>query len=87
MYIVNFDESQYQSLSIIQSVGLDNLGTNKLQESANDKKTWKQKSNEVFRGRRALVSVFPYNYHHQYFRRSTTKECIKCQHINFRFSF
>ena len=30
--------------TLLQSVGLDNHGTNKLQESANDKKTWKQKT-------------------------------------------
>ena len=47
----------------LQSVGLDNLGTNKLQSSANDKKTWKQKTDEVLRGRRALDSVSPYNHH------------------------
>ena len=44
--------------TLLQSVGLDNLGANKLQESANDKKTWKQKTDEVLRGRRALVEVF-----------------------------
>ena len=43
--------------TLLQSVGLDNLGTYKLQESANDKKTWKQKTDEVLHGRRALDSV------------------------------
>ena len=43
--------------TLLQSVGLDNLGTNKLQESANDKKTWKQKTDEVLRGQRALDSA------------------------------
>ena len=43
--------------TLLQSVGLDNLGTNKLQESANDKKTWKQITYEVLRGRRELDSV------------------------------
>ena len=38
-------------------VCLDNLGTNKLQESADDKKTWKQKTDEVLHGRRALDSA------------------------------
>ena len=47
---------------LLQSVGLDNLGTNKLQESANDKNTWKQKTDGVLRGRRALDSAFPYNH-------------------------
>ena len=28
--------------TLLQSVGLDGLGTNKLQESADDKKIWKQ---------------------------------------------
>ena len=41
--------------TLLQSVGLDNLGTNKLQESANNKKTWKHKFDVVLRGRRALV--------------------------------
>ena len=50
--------------TLLQSFGLDNLGTNKLQESANDKKTWKQKTDEVLRGRRALDSAMPYNHHH-----------------------
>ena len=44
--------------TLLQSVSLDNLGTNKLQESADDKKTWKQKTDEVLHGRRALDSVF-----------------------------
>ena len=39
------------------SVGLDNHGTNKLQETADDKKTWMQKTDKVFRGRRALDSA------------------------------
>ena len=43
--------------TLLQSVGLDNLGTNKLQESADDKKTWKQKTYEVLHGRRALDSA------------------------------
>ena len=43
--------------TLLQSVGLDNLGTNKLQESADDKKTWKQKTDEVLHGRRALDSA------------------------------
>ena len=42
--------------TLLQSVGLDNLGTNKLQESADDKKTLKQKTDEVLHGRRALDS-------------------------------
>ena len=50
--------------TLLQSVGLDNLGTNKLHESADDKKTWKQKTDEVLHGRRALDSAFPYNHHH-----------------------
>ena len=33
--------------TLLQSVGLDNICTNKLQESADDKKTWKQKTDEV----------------------------------------
>ena len=44
--------------TLLQSVGLDNLGTSKLQESADDKKTWKQKTDEVLHGRRALDSAF-----------------------------
>ena len=43
--------------SLFQSVGLGNLGTDKLQESANDKKTLKQKTDEVLRGQRALDSA------------------------------
>ena len=43
--------------TLLQSVGLDNLCTNKLQESADDKKTWKQKTDEVLHGRRALDSA------------------------------
>ena len=43
--------------TLLQSVGLDNLGTNILQESADDKKTWKQKTDEVLHGRRALDSA------------------------------
>ena len=43
--------------TLLQSVGLDNLGTNKLQESADDKKTWKQKTDEVLHGRCALDSA------------------------------
>ena len=43
--------------TLLQSVGLDNLGTNKLQESADDKKTWKQKTDEVLHGRRELDSA------------------------------
>ena len=43
--------------TLLQSVGLDNLGTNKLQESADDKKTWKQKTDEVLHGRRSLDSA------------------------------
>ena len=45
------------TITLLQSVGLDNLGSNKLQESANDKKTWKQKTDEVLHGRRALDSA------------------------------
>ena len=44
--------------TLLQSVGLDNLGINKLQESADDKNTWKQKTDEVLHGRRALDSAF-----------------------------
>ena len=55
--------------TLLQSIGLDNLGTNKnlllLQESANDKKTWKHKTDEVLRGRRALDSLYPYNHRHR----------------------
>ena len=43
--------------TLLQSVGLDNLGTNKLQASANDKNPWKQKNDEALRGRRALDSA------------------------------
>ena len=35
----------------------------KLQESADDKKTWKQKTDEVLHGRRALDSARPFNHH------------------------
>ena len=44
--------------TLLQSVGLDNLGTNKLQESTDDKKTWKQKTDEVLYGRRELDTAF-----------------------------
>ena len=43
---------------VLHSHGDDNLGTNKLQESADDKKTWKQKTDEVLHVRRALDSAF-----------------------------
>ena len=43
--------------TLLQSVGLDNLGSNKLQEATNNNKTWKQKTDEVLRGRRALDSA------------------------------
>ena len=43
---------------LFESVGLENLGTNNLQYSADDKKTWKQKTDEVLRGRCALVVYF-----------------------------
>ena len=44
--------------TLLQSVGLDKHGTNKLQGSANGKKTWKHKTDEVIRGQRALNSAF-----------------------------
>ena len=43
--------------TLLQSAGLDKLGTNKLHESADDSKTWKQKTDEVLHGRRALDSA------------------------------
>ena len=43
--------------TLLQSVVLDNLGTSKLQQSVNDKKTLKQKTDEVLRGRRAIDSA------------------------------
>ena len=43
--------------TLLQSAGLDNLGNNKLQESANNKKTWKHKTDKVLCGRRELDSV------------------------------
>ena len=48
---------------LLQSVYLDNLGTNKLHESADDKETWKQKTDEVLRGRCSLDSAFFYQHH------------------------
>ena len=35
--------------TLLQPVGLDNLGSSKLRESANDMKTWEDKTDEVFR--------------------------------------
>ena len=43
--------------TLLQLFGLDNLGTNKLQESADDKKTWKQKTDEVLHVRHAIDSA------------------------------
>ena len=48
--------------TLLQSVGLSNLGTKKIHESVNDMKTWKQKTDDVLPGRRALDSVFPYHH-------------------------
>ena len=58
MYVYDKGSNYYSTIKMCCNIIIFyNLGTNKLQESADDKKTWKQKTDEVLHVRRALDSA------------------------------